>query len=159
MRANQLAAAVTIVSLGIAAPVQAFAYQWIYLADSKELMGSTGEEEGDTDFRATCKGNGKAVVGIGAQDGVGEGKGEAVSVTLASAKHSVKIDGRSGKSLNFEMTGGVELQAEVDAAHAVFQVLADAGAIKVTGAARPMSWPAAGRAKATASFMKACFGK
>src|SRR5215510_10007081 len=82
----------------------AFAYDWIYLDESKTLIGWTGEEEGDTDFRATCKDGGKAQIGIGATPGIGEGKGEAVSVTLTAGTQTLTIDGKSGNSPNFEMT-------------------------------------------------------
>ena len=36
------------------------AFSWTYTADSKTLMGWTGEDEADTDFRASCKGGGHA---------------------------------------------------------------------------------------------------
>jgi hypothetical protein len=135
----------------------AFAYDWIYLDESKTLIGWTGEEEGDTDFRATCKDGGKAEIGIGAQPGIGEGKGEAVSVTLTAGAQTLTIDGKSGNSPNFEMTGGVELQTNVDGKHQIFALLLGKGAIKVT---KPIqaNWPEKGRAAATKKFQKACFG-
>ncbi len=134
-------------------------YLWTYVKDTKELIGSTGEEEGDTDFRATCKAGGHAEVGIGAETGIGDGNGEAVSVTLTSGTKTLKIDGKSRNSPNFQMTAGVELQTTVDGQHAIFQLLAESGAIKVSGQGKKATWPAAGRAKATASFVKACFGR
>ena len=149
-------------ALALAAlPAQAAApaVSWSYIAETRELIGSTGEDEGDTDFRATCKAGGKAELGIGAVDGIGSGGGEAVSVTLANADGTltVHIAGVSKHSLNSEMTGGVELVAAADKTHAVFTLLAAPGPIKVSG---PLTtqWPATGRAAATKAFMKACFG-
>lgn len=139
------------------AATPAFAYSWLYLDEEKLLMGSTGEEEGDTDFRATCKGNGKAEIGIGAQPGIGKGEGEAVSATLIGGGKMLSIAGKSGKSPNFEMTGGVELQTEVDSKHEIFALLLGKGPIKVTAPIK-VTWAADGRAAATKEFQKACFG-
>ncbi|MBI1213908.1 MAG: hypothetical protein GC190_20795 [Alphaproteobacteria bacterium] len=136
----------------------AFAFDWHYYSENKALIGSTGEEEGDTDFRATCKDGGKAEIGIGAQENIGKGEGEAVSVMLASGSRSLTIDGTSGESPNFQMTGGVELQTMVDGGHAIFALLGDKGPIKVSGPIKT-TWPDKGRAAATAAFVKACFGK
>ena len=140
------------------AATPAFAFDWIYVAESKTLIGWTGEEEGDTDFRATCKAGGKAAIGIGAETNVGKGEGEAVSATLTLGARSLTIGGHSGKSPNFEMTGGVELQTDVDASHAIFAMLGDKGAIKVTAPFKT-TWPEKGRAAATKAFVTACFGK
>ena len=134
------------------------AFSWTYFGDSKDLIGSTGEDEGDTDFRATCKGGGRAEIGIGAQESVGSGKNEAVSVTLASGARNVRIDGHSQNSPNFQMTAGTELRTDADKTHPVFQLLADPGPIKVSGKTLSATWPAAGRAAAAKAFTKACFG-
>ena len=139
-------------------PNTAFAYSWMYISQEKELVGTTGEEEGDTDFRASCKANQHAEIGIGAEEDVGTGKGEAVSVTLKTGERTLRIEGTSHNSPNFEMTAGVELQTAVDGRHEIFQLLTEPGTIKVTGATRPASWPAGGRAAATKAFVHACFG-
>lgn len=152
-----LAPALALAALTLSAS-PAFAFSWSYFADGKELIGTTGEEEGDTDFRATCKGGGKAEIGIGAAEGIGKGEGEAVSVTLAAGATSLTIDGKSGQSPNFQMTAGVELQTTVDGGHAIFALLGEKGVIKVSGPIKA-SWPEKGRAAATKSFLKACFGK
>ncbi len=135
----------------------AFAFKWIYLREAKELIGSTSEEEGDTDFRATCRAGGKAEIGIGAAEGIGTGEGELVSVTLTASAQTLTIDGHSRKSPNFEMTAGVELRTEVDAKDAVFRLLGESGAIRVSGKTIKATWPANGRAAATRAFVKACF--
>ena len=131
---------------------------WHYIGESRELIGSTGEDEGDTDFRATCKPGATAELGIGAEENVGTGAGEAVSLTLASGARSVRLDGHSKQSPNFQMTGSVELVATVDKTHAIFQLLADPGAIKVSGKTISTTWPDRGRAAATKAFLTACFG-
>lgn len=136
----------------------AYEYKWIYVGENKELLGMTGEDEGDTDFRATCQPNKHAAIGIGAAEDVGTGKGEAVSITLKAGTRTLRIDGKSHNSANFEMTGGVELETEVDGKHEVFELLAGPGTIKVAGTTRPASWPDKGRAAATKKFVKACFG-
>jgi hypothetical protein len=140
------------------AATPALAYNWMYIEENKSLIGSTGEEEGDTDFRATCKASGKAEIGIGAAQDVGTGEGEGVSVKLTAGKRVLTIQGLSGQSPNFQMTGGVELQTQVDGKHEIFQLLADKGTIKMSGGKRAASWLATGRAAATKTFMKACFG-
>jgi hypothetical protein len=139
------------------AATPAAAYSWMYLTETNELIGSTGEEEGDTDFRATCKPGGKAEIGIGAADGIGKGEGEPVTVTLAAGAKSLTVQGKSGKSPNFEMTAGVELQTDVDGNHEIFALLGEKGTIKVTVPIKT-SWPADGRSAATKAFVKACFG-
>ena len=139
-------------------PNTAFAYSWLYISERQELVGTTGEEEGDTDFRASCKANQHAELGIGAAEDVGTGKGEAVSITLRAGARSLRVDGASRNSPNFQMTAGVELQTVVDGKHEIFQLLTGPGTVKVTGATRPASWPAAGRAAATKAFVNACFG-
>jgi hypothetical protein len=136
----------------------ALAFNWTYFAETKELIGTTGEEEGDTDFRATCKAGGKADIGIGAAEGIGKGEGETVSVTLATGMTSLKIDGKSAQSPNFQMTAGVELQTTVDSAHPIFALLGATGSITVSGPIKA-TWPAKDRAAATMTFAKACFGK
>ena len=136
----------------------AFAFSWTYLGQSKELIGSTGEDEGDTDFRAACRPGGKAEIGIGAAEGIGAGEGEAVSVRLAAGAQTLTIGGHSRKSPNFEMTAGVELQTVLDAKHALFRLLAEPGAIKVSGKTIKATWPATDRAAATRAFVKTCFG-
>jgi hypothetical protein len=136
----------------------ALAFDWSYVSETKELIGTTGEEEGDTDFRASCLAGGKANIGIGAAEDIGKGEGEAVSVTLTAGATSLTIEGKSGKSPNFEMTAGVELQTQVDGGHAIFTLLGEKGAIKVTGPIKT-TWPEKGRVAATKAFVKACFGK
>ena len=153
----KLIAPILAAALMTLATAPAHAFSWMYVGESKELIGSTGEEEGDTDFRATCKAGGKAEIGIGAAEGVGKGEGEAVSVALAAGASALTLEGKSGKSPNFEMTAGVELQTEVDSKHAIFALLSGKGAIKVTAPFKT-SWPDKGRAAATKKFVHACFG-
>jgi hypothetical protein len=52
----------------------------------------------------------------------------------------------------------VELQTTVESAHPIFALLGAKGSIKVSGPIKA-TWPEKGRAAATKTFMKACFGK
>lgn len=130
-------------------------FLWTYSAGGRSLIGMEQVEEGDYAFYAVCSAPGKVTLGIGADRGVGKGEDEKVSITLATAGHTVRIDGASGNSANFEMTAGVELQATVPLSHPVFQLLLDPGPIKATGALTH-AWPDQGRAAATRKFIAGC---
>ena len=135
--------------------VSAEPFLWTFHAESRALIGMEQVEEGDYAFHAVCISPGTVKLGIGAASGVGKGEGEKVRVTLSTASHSVRIDGTSRNSANFEMTAGVELQATVPVTHPLFQLLVDPGPVKATGALR-QTWPAPGRATATKKFLAAC---
>lgn len=130
-------------------------FLWIFSVESRSLIGMEQMEEGDYAFHAVCTSPDSVKLGIGAASGVGKGEGEKVSVTLATASHSVRIDGTSGNSANFEMTAGTELQATVALTHPIFQMLLDRGPIMASGALR-QSWPDQGRAAAATKFLAAC---
>src|SRR5262245_11835040 len=70
-------------------------------------------EESDYEFWALCKGGGQVEIGAGADTNVGKGEGETVSLQLKSGKATAKLEGKSLKSDNFEMTGGTELRATI----------------------------------------------
>jgi hypothetical protein len=152
---------VTIVLLaGMLAP--AFAADSVNWTFSKKdgrpyLMGLSAEEEGDTEFWAHCRKGGTIELGVGAHSGVGKGAGEAVSVTLKSGTQTAKLDGKSRKSENFEMTAGQELRVETTAADPVFAVMATGKPIAVTGSVdKPVKWPATGLKAKAAAFLAAC---
>src|SRR5215207_2419141 len=77
------------------------------------LGGMPDEPEVDYEFWAHCRADGSIEVGAAAEAHVGKGRGEAVTLKLASAGKSATLTGVSRKSENFEMTGGVELRAVV----------------------------------------------
>jgi hypothetical protein len=117
----------------------------------------TAEEEGDTEFWAHCRKGGAIELGVGASSGVGKGTGDAVSLTLKSGTQSAKLEGKSRRSVNFEMTAGHELRAQTTANEPVFGVLATGGPISVTGSIeKPITWPARGLKAKVAAFLAAC---
>jgi hypothetical protein len=120
------------------------------------LGGMPNEPEVDYEFWAHCRANGSIEVGAAAEAHVGKGRGEAVTLKLASAGKTISLKGVSRKSENFEMTGGVELRAVVSREHPLFAVLATGKPITVSGPIKPMTWPVKGLSARTAQFLKAC---
>lgn len=79
-----------------------------------EVLGMpAGEEEADDVLRLTCLRGGTVQVGLGAYKSFGKGRGEPVSVKLASGAQSVTLNGKSVRSKNFEMTAAYELRADL----------------------------------------------
>jgi uncharacterized Zn-binding protein involved in type VI secretion len=120
------------------------------------LFGMPSISESDTIFWARCAGNRAIDIGIGGNNDVGKGKGEAVSITLKSGSVSVKVDGQSRKSENFEMTGTSELRTKVSSGHDVFKVLATGKPIAVSGSMKAETWPVKGLRGKVAAFLKSC---
>ncbi|HEX4533752.1 MAG TPA: hypothetical protein VH000_05935 [Rhizomicrobium sp.] len=126
------------------------------------LYGQPDEEETDQVLSATCRKDGRIDLHLGAYDDVGEGKGEAVSVTLSSGGKSAVLNGKSQNSENFEMTGGTELFTTVGRDDALFAVLATGKPITATGVGspkKPDTWGATGLQKSAAAFLAACSAK
>jgi hypothetical protein len=120
------------------------------------LQAMSTEPERDTEFWARCRPDGAIDIGIGADSSVGTGKGEAVTLMLASGGVMAKLTGSSRDSANFQMTGGAELRARVSRNDAVFNVLSTGKPIQVRGAIKPITWPAKGLKSRVAAFLKAC---
>jgi hypothetical protein len=120
------------------------------------LFGMPAISESDTIFWARCAGKQAIDLGIGGNNDVGKGKGEAVSITLKSGAVSTTIAGRSRKSANVEMTGTSELRAKVSAGHDVFKVLATGKPIAVSGSIEAETWPVKGLQSKVAAFLKSC---
>lgn len=154
-----LAAAVLLPLSAQAAPVKV---NWSLDKTDKgmaTLSGLPDEEESDLVLWTTCRADGKIDIGVGAYDEVGQGKGEAVTVTLASGGKSVTLKGKSRDSANAEMTGGTELQTIVTRDDALFTVLATGKPITATGVGdppKPETWGVTGLTKAAAAFLAAC---
>jgi hypothetical protein len=135
--------------------------QWSYaVRDGRPyLQGFSGIVEEDNEFWARCIRPGTVQVGVGAFTGVGEGKGEAVSVKLSSGDRSAEIMGVSRNSPNFQMTAASELRAEIPIGHPVFAVFETGKPISVAGSvANPVVWGVRGLRARSASFVKACKG-
>jgi hypothetical protein len=114
------------------------------------------ESEVDYEFWAHCRADGKIDVGAAAESRVGKGKGEAVTLQLASAGKTATLSGRSRESENVEMTAGIELRATVPRDHPLFAVLATGKPISVTGPIKRLTWSAKRLKEKTAAFLKAC---
>jgi len=122
------------------------------------LYGMLNESEVDYEFWAHCRADGSIDVGAAAESHVGKGGGEAVTLKLARPLKSTTLTGVSRQSKNFEMTGGIELQARVSRDHPVFAVLAAGNKINVTGPLKhkPLTWGTKGLKQTVAAFLKAC---
>jgi len=120
------------------------------------LLGMVDESEVDAEFWARCRTDGMIDVGMGAESHVGKGKGEKVSLTLASAGQSVTISGVSRESKDVEMTGGIELQARVKADDKLFAIPATGQPITVTGPIKTLKWEVRGLKGRVAEFLKSC---
>jgi hypothetical protein len=120
------------------------------------LSGMPNESEVDYEFWAHCRAGGKIAVGAAAENHVGKGKGEAVTLKLVSADKIAILAGVSRESENVEMTGGVELRATVSREHPLFAVLATGKPIVVSGPIKPLTWTAKNLKAKAAAFLQAC---
>jgi hypothetical protein len=120
------------------------------------LQAMSSEPETDRQFWAHCRAEGGIDIGMGAESNVGEGNEELVTLTLTSAGATAVLAGNSRKSVNFQMTAGVELQAKVMRDDAVFKVLATGAPIAVSGSMKPVTWPVKGLKAKVAAFLQAC---
>src|ERR1044072_7085734 len=94
------------------APSAAYAPDVVWTVTKKDgrayLGGMPNEPEVDYEFWAHCRANGTIEVGAAAEAHVGKGRGEAVTLKLASDGKTATLTGVSRKSDNTEMTGGIE---------------------------------------------------
>jgi hypothetical protein len=132
--------------------------KWISTKKPLQVLGMpAGEEEPDDVLRLTCSKGGAVQVGLGAHQSLGNGKGEPLSVTLASGAHSVTLKGKSARSMNFEMTAAHELRADLAPAEfaALQSVLTDGTAIRVSGAMKDV-WSVKGLKAIAQGFGAGC---
>jgi len=120
------------------------------------LHGMINESEVDNEFWARCRKDGLIDIGMGAESHVGKGKGEKVTLMLASAGQSATVTGVSRESENVEMTGGIELQTRVKPDDKLFSILATGQPITVTGPIKTLKWEVRGLKGKLAEFLKAC---
>ncbi|GEM_PF-3364722 len=125
------------------------------------LTGQPDEEESDQVLFARCRADGRIDLAVGAYEGVGEGKGEPVSVTLSSGGKSATLHGKSQNSRNFEMTAGTELATTVASDDSIFALLMSEQpvAIGVGASSARDSWSARGLRKSAQAFLAACAAK
>jgi len=103
-----------VLALSFCSATQAADVRWTLTKQPAELLGMpAGEEEADDVLRLTCLRGGAVQVGLGGYKSLGKGKGEPLSVTLASGTQSVTLSGKSTLSKNSEMTGAFELRADL----------------------------------------------
>jgi hypothetical protein len=120
------------------------------------LQGMPNVTESDTQFWALCGAGGAIEIGVGADSNVGEGNGEAVTLTLIGGPARAALSGVSRNSANFQMTAGTELRAKISRGHDVFRVLAAGEPIAVSGSIKTATWPVRGLKAKVAAFLQAC---
>jgi hypothetical protein len=120
------------------------------------LQGYSDEMEGDNEFWARCRSDGSIDIGVGADSGIASGVGGDAALTLSSADVSANLTGPSRKSVNFMMTGGIELRARISRDDAVFQVLVTGKPIKVAAFGRSVTWQTTGLKANAEAFLASC---
>ncbi len=152
----RLAAACFIVAAALnAAPSQA-AMRW-QTSHRPFLLAHSTETESDRSFLALCRGPGAIELRIGADDYVGKGEGEPVSLTFAGGGRRATLRGVSKKSDDFGMTGGRELVTEVTTDDPLFKVLLTGKPVTITGSLkRPIVLDGKRAKPAVAKFLAAC---
>ena len=123
------------------------------------LSGMPDQEEVDTDVWLACRKDGRFDIGLGANDSIGEGKGEAVSVTLTSGGKTATVKGTSHNSDNFEMTGGTELIGVVAKSDPLFAVLSAGPTVKTKSGKTTGSFDTKGLQKKLPAFLASCVAK
>jgi hypothetical protein len=89
------------------------------------------ESESDTLLRATCVAGGRVDLRLGATFQIGRGKLEPVTVSLTAGNRTTILKGISVESPDIEMTGGTELLTTLPSDHRAFNILAQAGSIRI----------------------------
>jgi hypothetical protein len=140
-----------------AAPSQA-AMRW-QAGHRPVLLAHSTESESDRAFWALCRGPGAIELRIGADDYVGKGEGEPVSLTFAGGGRSATLRGVSKKSDDFQITGGSELVTEVTTDDPVFAMLLTGKPLTITGSVKkPIVLDGNSAKPAVARFLAACRG-
>lgn len=132
--------------------------RWTSNKHPLELLGMpAGEEEPDDVLRLTCLKGGAVQVGLGGYKSLGKGKGEPLSVTLASGNNSVTLKGKSTRSKNFEMTAAFELRADLAPGETspLIGVLTAATPIRVSGGLKD-NWSVKGLKAIVERFSAGC---
>lgn len=119
---------------------------------------TSGFNEQDALVRLACKRGGKLEIGLGADVGIGKGRGEAVAMSAKSGMASVRIDGVSKRSENFEMTSGVELVKSSDVNDPLIELLKMEQPVtfRQEPNGKSYTFSAKGFGAALAKFLKGC---
>jgi hypothetical protein len=154
----RVAALCIVVSAAFAAAPSQAAMRW-QAGHRPSLLAHSTESESDRTFWALCRGPGAIELRIGADDFVGKGKGEPVSLTFASGGRRATLRGISKNSDDFQMTGGTELVTEVTRDDPVFAVLLTGKPVTITGSVKkPIMLDGKSAKPAVAKFLAACAG-
>ncbi|WP_442753732.1 hypothetical protein ACNHKD_12070 [Methylocystis sp. JAN1] len=123
------------------------------------LEARPSADEADATVRASCAFDGVLTLRLGADIGVGEGKGEPVSVKIESGGKSVKVQGVSRNSPDSEMTGGTELATDLPLNDPAVEILFSGKAVTlVTPDQKKHPLVDADAAGAAKKFLKQCRG-
>jgi hypothetical protein len=123
------------------------------------LEARPSAEDSDATVRASCAFDGLLSLRLGADIGVGDGKGEAVSVKIESGGKSAKVQGLSRFSPDSEMTGGTELATDLPLNDPAIEILFSGKPVTlITADQKKHPLVDADGAGATKKFLKQCQG-
>ncbi|QLH72036.1 hypothetical protein [Rhodopseudomonas palustris] len=147
-----------VLALSVCSVAQAAEVRWTFTRQPAEVLGMpAGEEEADDVLRLTCLKGGAVQIGLGGYKSLGKGKGEPLSVALASGTQSVTLNGKSVHSKNFEMTGAFELRSDLAPGETkpLIGVLTAGAPIRVSGGLND-KWSVKGLKPIVERFSVAC---
>ncbi|WP_022719625.1 hypothetical protein [Rhodopseudomonas sp. B29] len=147
-----------VLALSVCSAAQAAEVRWTFTKQPAEVLGMpAGEEEADDVLRLTCSKGGAVQIGLGGYKSLGKGKGEKLSVTLASGTQSVTLNGKSVLSKNSEMTGAFELRADLapGETQSLLGVLTAGAPIRVSGGLKD-TWSVKGLKAIVERFSAGC---
>jgi hypothetical protein len=145
----------TLLVAGLANPARA-EIKWSVLTRPYLLARTTGPE-GDATLRAICRNPNAIEVRIGAEENVGKGNGEPVTLRFSGNGTAVSIKGVSRRSEDYQMTGGTELVTELQADDAFFKLLTSGQPVKVSGSLqKTTTWVGAEMTEAVKKFFSTC---
>ena len=126
------------------------------------LEARSTETESDASLRAFCTPGNRVILRFGAPASpgfMGEGGGEALSVTLESAGKTAPATGVSKQSVDSELTGGVELVTDISLDDPLFEVLSTGKPVTMvkTDGKKEVLTEGEGSAKVK-EFVKSCGG-
>ena len=107
------------------------------VVDVPYLEARSSESEADASLRALCAPGHRVILSFGAPAApgfMGEGDGAPLTVKLESAGETVEVTGVSKQSVDSELTGGVELAAEVSIDDPLFALLSTGKPVTIINA-------------------------
>lgn len=107
------------------------------VVDMPYLEARSNESEADASLRALCAPGHRVILSFGAPAApgfMGEGGRAPLTVKLESAGETVEVTGVSKQSVNSELTGGVELAAELSVDDPLFALLSSGKPVTIINA-------------------------